>query len=49
MVIGRDFDDIPITDAEVALVDTLIAATGSRRLGTGDTFGGVGGSIVTVP
>jgi len=48
-VVGRDFDDIPITDAEKALADTLIAATGNRRYGTGALFGGVSGSTVTIP
>lgn len=48
--IARDMNDnVSITDAEVALVDTLIAATSNRRYGTGDTFGAVGGSQVTIP
>jgi hypothetical protein len=46
MVIGRDLDNIPITDAEVILADALILATGNRRYGTGPLFGGVGGSKV---
>jgi len=48
-VVGRDLDDIPLTDAEKGYVDTLIAATGERRFGTGPLFGGVGGSLVTIP
>ena len=47
--VGRNLDNIPITAAEVVLVDALIAATGNRRYGTGSLFGGVGGSSVTVP
>jgi len=47
--VGRNLDDIPITDAEAILVNALIAATGNRRYGTGPQFGGVGGSNVTVP
>lgn len=48
-VVGRDMDDIPITTAEKTLTDTLIAATGNRRYGTGVYFGSIGGSLVTVP
>jgi len=48
-VAGRDLDDIPLTDAEKGYADTLIAATGNRRYGTGALFGGVGGSNVTIP
>ena len=40
--------NVPITDTEVTLMDTLITATGNRRLGATLFFGGVGGSIVTV-
>lgn len=47
--VGRDLKKIPLTDAEATLVDTLIAASGNRRYGTGALFGGVGGSLVTVP
>jgi len=32
-VIARDLKKIPLTDAEAAQVDTLIAATGNRRYG----------------
>jgi hypothetical protein len=46
--VGRDLDEIPLTDAEASEVDTLIAATGNRRYGTGDKYGGVGGSKVTI-
>jgi hypothetical protein len=49
VAVGRDLDDIPIRDAEVTEVDTLITATGNRRLGTKLLYGGVGGSIVTIP
>jgi hypothetical protein len=48
VVVGRDLDEIPLTDAEATEVDTLITATGARRYGTGDLFGGVGGSKVTI-
>ncbi len=47
-VVGRDFDDIPISDTEKGYADTLIAATGNRRYGTTPLYGGVGGSTVTV-
>lgn len=47
--VGRDLKKIPLTDAEAAQVDILIAATGNRRYGTGATFGGVAGSLVTIP
>ena len=46
--VGRDLKKIPLTDAEAATVDTLIAATGGRRYGTGPLFGGVAGSLVTI-
>lgn len=48
-VVGRDFDKIPITNAEKGFADTLITATGNRRYGTKLYYGGVGGSKVTVP
>lgn len=41
--VGHNMRHIPITDAEKTLVDTLIASTGNRRLGTGPYFGNVGG------
>ena len=47
-IVGRDLKKIPITDAEAAQVDILIAATGERRYGTGPLYGGVIGSTVTV-
>lgn len=47
--VARDLKKIPITDAEAVLAGTLITATGNRRLGVTPYFGGVGGSIVTVP
>ena len=43
-VVGRNFDYLPITAAEKGYADTLITATGERRLGTGPLFGNVGGS-----
>lgn len=49
VAVGRDLDEIPLTDAEAGYVDTLIAASGNRRYGTGALFGGVGGSNVTIP
>jgi hypothetical protein len=49
MVVGRDLKKIPLTDAEATEVDTLISNTGNRRYGTGPNFGGVGGSLVTIP
>jgi len=48
-VVGRDLDDIPITDSEVVHTSVLVGATGNRRYGTGALFGGVGGSNVTIP
>jgi len=47
--VGRDLDEIPLTDAEAAQVDALITATDNRRLGTKLFYGGVGGSIVALP
>ena len=40
--------NVSITDAEGALIDTLITATSNRRFGTGDTYGGTSGSLVTI-
>ena len=48
-VVGRNFDNIPVTAAEKTLADTLIAATGNSRYGTSPYYGNVGGSNVTVP
>jgi len=48
-VVARNMKDIPITNAEAVQANTLIAATGNRRYGTGPLFGGVGGSNVAVP
>jgi hypothetical protein len=48
VAVGRDLDEIPLTDGEATEVDTLITATGNRRYGTGDLYGGVGGSKVTI-
>ena len=48
-VVGRNLDKIPLTDAEKGYSDTLIAATGERRYGTGPLFGGVSGSLVSIP
>lgn len=47
-IIGHDLKKVPLTDAEAAQVDTLIAASSNRRYGTGTKFGGVSGSLVTV-
>ena len=48
-VVGRDLNKIPVQTAEKAIIDTLISATGNRRYGTGEEFGGVGGSLVSIP
>jgi len=48
-IVGRDFKKIPMSAGEKAQADVLIAATGNRRYGTGPLFGGVGGSLVTIP
>jgi len=40
--------NVSITTPESVLIDTLIAATGNTRYGTGDKFGGTGGALVTV-
>lgn len=49
VAIARDMNDnVPITDAEAALADSFFLLTGNRRYGTGDTFGGTSGSVVTV-
>ena len=48
-VIGRDLKKIPITDAEKAQADALIALCQNRQYGTGPYFGGVIGSTVTIP
>ena len=47
-IVGRNLDNIPLTDAEKGYVDTLITATGERRFGTGPLFGGVSGSLVSI-
>jgi hypothetical protein len=47
-MIGHDLKKIPLTDAEAARVETLIAATDNRRIGSGPKFGGVIGSEVGV-
>jgi len=44
---GRDLKKIPITDAEAAQADTVIAGTGNRRYGTGPLYGGVAGSSIS--
>jgi hypothetical protein len=49
VAIAEDMNgNISITTPEGDLIDTLIAASSNRRFGTGDTFGGTGGSKVTV-
>jgi len=45
-MVGKDLKNNPMTNAEKALSDTLIAATGVRRYGDTPYFGGVGGSTV---
>ena len=47
-IVGRDLKKIPLTNAEAAQVDILIAASSNRRYGTGPLFGGTGGSLVTI-
>jgi hypothetical protein len=52
-LVGRDLKKIPVTNAEKAVLDLLgwiqeNALAVQRRLGTGPTFGGIGGSEVTV-
>lgn len=46
-VVGRDLKKIALTDTEAGYVNTLITATGVRRLGTGTKFGSVGGEVNT--
>lgn len=46
--ISRDLKKIPVNDAEKTAVDTLIAATDNRRLGTEPYFGGVIGEKKTI-
>ena len=48
-LVGRDLKKTPITDAEKTLIDTFMAATSNRRLGTGPIFGNVGGATYTLP
>jgi len=48
-IAGRDLKKIPMTAVEKTLTDTLIAATGNRRMGTGPRFGSSSGSIVSIP
>lgn len=43
-VVGRDFKKIPITDAEVAQANAMIALASNRQYGTGPYFGGVAGN-----
>lgn len=45
--ISRDLKKIPVNDTEATAVDTLIAATDNRFLGTQPFFGGVAGSVKT--
>jgi hypothetical protein len=46
-VIGRNLKQIPLTDAEAGYANTLIAATGNRRYGTGAYYGGAAGSLIS--
>jgi len=46
-IVGRDLKKIALTDTEAGYVNTLISATGVRRLGTGPKFGSVGGDVTT--
>ena len=48
-VIGRDLKKIPLTAAEKTAADTLIAATGTLRLGSGVRFGSTIGTVKTTP
>lgn len=41
--------NVSLQTGEEALVDALISGSGNRRYGTGDTFGAVAGSLVTIP
>ena len=45
--IARDFRKIAPTDAEITACDVLIAATGTRLIGSGLKFGGVIGDYPT--
>jgi len=47
--VADNMKQIPITDAEGVLVNTLIAATGNRRYGTSPYYGNEAGSLVTLP
>ena len=46
-VVGRDLKKNPLTAAEKIYCDTFITATGDRRYGTADYFGGVSGSLLS--
>ena len=48
-LIGRNLDEVGITNAEKTLADVLIVATGNRRYGTTPYYGGTSGSTVAVP
>jgi len=49
-VVGNDMRaNVPVTTAEGVLINTLIAATNSRRYGVTPYFGGASGSLVTLP
>jgi len=45
-IAGRDLKKTPMSLAEKAQADILIAATGVRRLGTGPLFGSTSGSVL---
>jgi hypothetical protein len=45
--IARDLNKVPPTAAEITACDVLIAATGTREIGSGPKFGGVIGDYPT--
>ena len=50
VAIAEDMNaNVSITDAEAALADSLFIFTANRRYGTGETFGGTAGALVTIP
>ena len=50
VAIAEDMNaNVSLQTGEEPLVDALIGASSNRRYGTGDKFGGVGGSLVTIP
>lgn len=50
VMVGNDMRaNVPITNAEGVLINTLITATNNRRYGVTPYFGGTSGSLVTLP